>query len=488
MNQHPPPAQNSPMQWGEMRPLTLQKGQLDTFPVFEFPPVIADYIMAVAESTQTSPDMASVVALGVLAVCNQRKYQVWNNYFEPINLYTLLVAEPGERKSAVVAHFTKPLQDFQKQENDFRREEINRYKIRKEILESDLKRLKDTKKKPADIEQQLLDKTRELQDLVEVKPLRLFCDDCTAEAFVGLLEKNDGMMSVISAEGGIFDIMAGRYNGVPNLDVFLKGHTGEEIIVDRKSSGSLTVSNPTLTFVLAVQPNILEKIISHPILEGRGLLARFLYAVPTSIIGTRSYDTVPIPDEVEWAYKAHINTLLSVPVPETPTILTLSTTSQEVMREYFTQIEQGLQKETSIKNWLAKHVGSVLRIAGNLHLASEERTQVEISEATIKSAIEIGKYFGSHARYSFTAASGEEEILKATEVLKIIYKLSRNDVVTRRELFRQGGKRNLQKVEELIPYLDLLEDFGYIKQIHAPLSATATRPSDIIYIHPEYRP
>lgn len=119
------------------------------------------------------------------------------------------MAEPGERKSAVVSHFTKPLQEFQCEENQRRREEIHRYTIRKEILENELKHLKDRSKKPDDVEQQLLNKTRELQDLVEVKPLRLFCDGCTSEAFVGLLEKNDGMMSVISAEGGLFGIMVG---------------------------------------------------------------------------------------------------------------------------------------------------------------------------------------------------------------------------------------------------------------------------------------
>lgn len=248
------------------------------------------------------------------------------------------------------------------------------------------------------------------------------------------------------------------------------------------------VKNPTLSFVLAVQSNVLESIIHHPVLEGRGLLARFLYAVPTSIIGGRSYDTLPIPEDIEHDFKALIDSLLSVPVPDTPITLTLSPRATEVIRAYFQQVESALKKETSIKNWLAKHIGSVLRISGNLHLVSEERGQVEISDTTLKSAIVIGKYFGSHARYCFTSATGEGEILKAQEILKIIFKLSRNSLVTRRELYRQGGKRNLQKVDELLPYLDLLEDYGYIKQIQAPLSPTATRPSDIIYIHPNYKP
>lgn len=485
MNQTPG---NQSIQWENMRPLTLIKGQLEDFPVSELPPVIEDYVLSVSEVTQTHPDMASIVALGVLSVCNQRKFQVWNGYFEPLNLYTLLVAEPGERKSAVVQLFTKYLQEFQHLENENRRDDINRYNIKKEVLENEVKHLKDTKKKPDHFEELLLEKTRELQNLKAVKPLRLFCDDCTAEAFVGLLEKNDGMMSVISAEGGIFDIMGGRYNDVPNIDVFLKGYSGEEIIVDRKSSGSLTVQNPALTFVLAIQPNVLEKMMKNPVFEGRGLLARFLYSVPISTIGTRSYDTIAIPQERERNYRTLVHTLLSVPVPDTPTTLTLSVTAQNVMRAYFQQIEVMLKKENSIKNWLAKHIGSVLRIAGNLHLASENSNSREISEETLCSAIKIGKYFANHARYSFLSVTGEEEILKAKELLHIIFKLSRDNIVTRREVYRRGGRRNLGKIEEMLPYLDFLEDYGYIKQIHAPISATSTRPSDIIYIHPSYAP
>jgi len=48
---------------------------------------------------------------------------------------------------------------------------------------------------------------------------------------------NDEKMSVLSDEGGIFDILAGRYNGgIPNLDLFLQSHSGSSVRVDRGSS------------------------------------------------------------------------------------------------------------------------------------------------------------------------------------------------------------------------------------------------------------
>jgi hypothetical protein len=53
-----------------------------------------------------------------------------------------------------------------------------------------------------------------------------------------------GRMAIISAEGGLFDILAGRYsNGVPALDVWLKGHAGDPLRIDRKGRRN-TSSNP----------------------------------------------------------------------------------------------------------------------------------------------------------------------------------------------------------------------------------------------------
>ena len=75
----------------------------------------------------------------------------------------------------------------------------------------------------------------QLADMPELKPVRFFADDCSSEALTSLLANNGGILSVISSEGGIFDIMAGRYSSKTNIDVWLKGHCGDPIYVDRMS-------------------------------------------------------------------------------------------------------------------------------------------------------------------------------------------------------------------------------------------------------------
>lgn len=159
---------------------------------------------------------------------------------------------------------------------------------------------------------------------------------------------------------------------------------------------------------------------------------------------------------------------------------------------YFDEVERRLKGEKEIKNWLSKHIGCVRRIAGNLHLADEFVDGTVISKSIMENAIEIGKYFWSHAKYCFTTICAENEFEKAIDVLNVIYKFycnKQNDTLaTRREIFRLGGNRGIKKIEELCPTLDLLEEYGYIKQVHCNLTNNSSKPSDIILLNPNFRP
>ena len=80
----------------------------------------------------------------------------------------------------------------------------------------------------------------------------------------------------------MFDQMAGRYNQAagPNLGVYLKGHAGDLLKVDRRGRPPEYVERPCLTIGLAVQPEVLRGLAGRPGFGGRGLLARFLYSLP----------------------------------------------------------------------------------------------------------------------------------------------------------------------------------------------------------------
>lgn len=69
------PRQEPKPQFSPLVPLTPQWSELLTFPMEALPDTVSRYAAAVAAHSQTSPDMAAVIALGVLAVCLQGKFK-----------------------------------------------------------------------------------------------------------------------------------------------------------------------------------------------------------------------------------------------------------------------------------------------------------------------------------------------------------------------------------------------------------------------------
>ena len=101
------------------------------------------------------------------------------------------------------------------------------------------------------------------------------------------------------------------YNKSVNIDVFLKGYSGDTIRVDRIGRPSELIQKPALTILLSVQPSVLSQLISNSTFEGKGLTTRFLYALPESLIGKRKFHTSPIPPEVSRLYDMKIKDVLN---------------------------------------------------------------------------------------------------------------------------------------------------------------------------------
>jgi hypothetical protein len=93
----------------------------------------------------------------------------------------------------------------------------------------------------------------------------------------------------MSAEGDVFDLMAGRYSAktTSNFGVYLKGHAGDPLRVDRVGRPPEFVLQPALTVGLAVQPDVIPGgLRQKPEFRGRGLLARFPLRTTYQSVGT----------------------------------------------------------------------------------------------------------------------------------------------------------------------------------------------------------
>ena len=443
------------------------------FPVDTLPPVIRDYVLALSESVQAPVDMAGSSSLTVIATGMQRKYaiQAKPDWIEPCNIYIATIAEPSERKSAIEHASIRPISNYENWYNLTNRAAVETSRMRKRILERKQKSVEEQFVKGKATQEDVESVARELVEYEEQKPLRLFVDDITPEKLVSVLEENNGRMALLSSEAGIFDTLAGVYSRSVNIDVMLKSYSGDQIRVDRIGRDSECVVNPALTVHVMAQPNVISRMLSNETFRGRGLVARFLFSAPASAVGERRYRSEQVPPEVYSAYEQRIFNILQDEYPAEPEIITLSPEADVLLEEFSQELEPKLVKEfADISDWCGKLAGNTLRIAGLLCRASVCRNHdflavnepLVIDEQTMKNAIQLGRYFLSHAQCVFSVLPENSMFQNAHRILNMICE-KRLKEFNRRTAMRYC--QNFKKIEDIQPVLDFLEDYGYILSV-----------------------
>ena len=97
-------------------------------------------------------------------------------------------------------------------------------------------------------------------------------------------------------------------------------------------------------------------------------------------------------------------------------------------------------------------------------------------------AVAIGQYFRNHARYAYSVMDVDDTV-KKTEYVLAKLRCYQSQVVKRREVFRDCRGKYFKAVDDLKPTLNLLEEYGYLRQQSIPVDGT-NRPSEIIHISP----
>ena len=455
---------------------------------------------AVAESLQVPVDMVASLTLGIISLCVQGKFcvNVKPDWIESINLYIAVVARPSERKTPTLKETMKPVFNYVDKENRAREPQIAEYEMKKRIINGRIKTIQDalskSNSKTKYTLQDAIDCQKELEELEEIKKMQLVVDDVTPEALVKLMKENDEKMAIISAEGGIFGMMAGRYNNNTNLDIFLKGYSGEYYSSHRVGSGGTDLKHPYLTMGLAVQPQVITDIMSNNDFRGKGLLARFLYSVPNTRVGERVYRSKAVSPFIRDDYEKLCEELLDIPYFEgLQRVIKLSPGADKLAEEYYMWIEHQLTDELEeIEDWAGKLHGNTMRIAGIFHVIKHRisAANVPLEEETMKAAIEVGKYYLEHSKAAFDimGLSDPPDVQDAKYIISRLESNIKNtnntkNEITKRDLW-QLCKGHFKAVEEMEPGLQCLVEHGYISIVKE--SQGRGRPSEKIYINPEY--
>jgi replicative DNA helicase len=455
--------------------------ELPGFPVEVLPGWLGEYVAAVATATQTPPDLAGMLALAVLATVAAGAIEVeprpgWR---EPLCLFMAVGMDAGARKSAVFTALTRPVAEFERDQAAAALPGITETATLRRIADQAAAHAEAAAGKAPTSQQEearaeAIARAAEASSLVVPPIPRWLVDDATPEALAGLLATY-GRIALLSPEGDVFDQMAGRYSQAgPNLGVYLKGHAGDLLKVDRRGRPSEYVERPCLTIGLAVQPEVLQGLASRPGFGGRGLLARFLYSLPANLVGHRQPGAPPVPAVVADRYALELHALaasLTVPASDDgPAMLTLDREAGELLlaleRDLEPRLAAGSGDLAHLAGWAAKLAGATCRLAALLHLADHLRDgwAQPITAATFAGANQLADYLVEHARAVFDLMGADPRVGDARWLLDWITRTNLAQF-SRRDAHMATPRGRFPKATDLEPALTLLEEHGWLRRV-----------------------
>lgn len=492
-------------------PITLGRFELPAFPLEAIPKSLCafcEFCAAVGESYQVPVDLPALLGLAVggAALAKRIRVHVRADHFEPVNLFVAVAMEPGERKSAVFRAVCQPMTDFERDENERLAPKIEQYRHERAILEASITHAqgKAARALPENREK-LCEKagefTEQLRALTAIQPVRLIADDATPEALGKLLAEQGGRIALLSPEGDTFEQMAGRYDkkGVPNLGVYLKGHAGDDLRVDRvnKDRPPEFVSHPALTVGLAVQPEVLHGLAAKPGFRGRGLLGRFIYSLPTSLVGYQKLDPKPVPRHIEEAYHRLIRTALALQ----PSVndagkpcAHLVHVSPDALAQLFRFMEfvQVAVREggelAAMRDWANKLVGAVCRIGGIFHglayASGGNPGGTAMDVETMVCAIGVGEYAIAHARAAYFEMACDNAIGLARRILSWLQEEHPTEFKARDAFNMLRG--TVHTMDGMSEPLRLLTTHGYIRERIVEHRGPGRKPSTPYEVNPYF--
>lgn len=421
------------------------------FPFDALGPILGRAARAIARDVQAPDSLAggSVLAAASLAVQPLASAVMPHGMRAPLSLFVITGAGSGDRKSATDAVACHAVDEVRKRQAREHAEAMRDY-------EEAMAARKGKEPEPA-----------------KPAPRSLTTSNATIEGICKLL-KAQSSIGIFSAEGG--EMLGGhslrddkRSSG---LAFFLKGWSAESLDSLRGGEGLTVLLGRRMALHVLVQPVLLGGLLSDPLAQGQGLLARCLIAQPQTLAGHRKFrqvDPLNNPDVV--TYNDRIRELLDTP-PETwkegdgyelkPRDLHMSDEAKRLWIAFYDHIE--MQQATGseladARPFASKAAEHAARIAGVIAIV---QGQSQIDEASMDGAIELTAfYLSEHVRLT---GSGRDDARNSQ--LRELYEWMRErDGFIMKGDVLQRTPRSLRKLKAdgLKDLLAELVERGYIR-------------------------
>lgn len=460
--------------WPDPVPLVESIGP-EPYPLDALPTTIREAVAEVQAFAQAPVAMVATSALSALSMAAQGLHDVKRaeRLTGPIGLFTLVIADSGERKTTCDEFFMPAIRAWERAQEEANRPDLEAYEATIDSWSAEREGLLSTIKqntkggKPSDKEKRAL---VELQSSKPTPPKvpRLIYSDVTPEELGYQLATRWPSASISSSEGGAVlgsHGMSGD-SAMRNMARLNDLWSGQEIQSDRRTVDSWKVRGARLTVGLQVQESTLRAFFdkSAGLARGTGFLARFLVAWPESTQGRRMFRDAPGNWPKLAAYHQRIERILNVPMPIdadgtlTPTLMPLSVEAKTAWVEYHDEVERRLAvggEYADVRDVASKSADNAARLAALFHVF-EHGGGGAIGVEAMESGCMVAAWHLHEARRFFGEVALPRELTDALRVIQWVKDYSRANgarEIATRDLQRLGPVRDKGRLDAALKEL-----------------------------------
>ena len=250
--------------------------RFNPFPVQSLPEPIRTYVASGAASIGCDASYIALPMLSALAsaIGDSRAILLKNGWTEPAILWTAIVGESGTQKTPAFKLAARAVRTRQRRLMKEHAEAMKKWEADDALFEIVLANWKKDAAKSA---------TPPEPPEAPEKPIcpRAWIEDCTTEKLASLLQENPrGLLMLRNELSGWFSF--GQYKsggGGDDVARWLQMFDADELIVDRKGSGTTYVPRAAVSIAGGIQPEALRRAIGQEHRDN-GMLARLLLTCP----------------------------------------------------------------------------------------------------------------------------------------------------------------------------------------------------------------
>ncbi|WP_322003342.1 DUF3987 domain-containing protein [Marinobacter alexandrii] len=467
---------------GQPRPLPDDMPPVMAFDPDNLPAALRDYVCDVADRQQCPPDYVAVAALvaisGVLG--NKRKIRPKQNDDWAItpNLWGAMIGGPSAMKSPAMKAALSPVYAIERENQEVFEAELAEYKTEAELAEIQGKAAKEKAKHEVKKGNQnaAMDALRaSIQEPEKPTRPRIIVNDSTVAKLGELLNENpSGLLLVRDEIAGWLAQMRGE-DGQADRAFYLECFDGcGQYVFDRIGRGTLLITSTTLAIIGGIQPSKIAPLIRGAVRgsDDDGLIQRFQLAVFPDRIKAWHWSDRPPNKQAYSTYAQAFRKFSEMEVDETPRQFSLG--AQEMFIEWMKEI-QTRARSGELHPVMESHLMKMPKTVAALALIFElvDGTGDQVGELATGKALDFADYLQSHAERLYSVAT-HGAVTGARLLIDRRDKLS--DPFTLREVQRKAWAGLTEKAQ-IRDTLDLLLDYGHLREIECLPSVAGGRPS-----------